>query len=264
MGFGAYSIYSEATISFRRNVTSGVPNPVFFILNGVDGRPFNACVEHNSMDTSITSPLGHGAQAVVIFEYTSINAITGEPIVPSPGTNAHVKGNQIKSTYSTDPPPWFAMFAVDLEVKGEADVTQNTIDIASGSGIGFWAPTQHGVAKNNRISGTGDFAFVTLPGSNGNEFLNNRVDGFTPAGNGAFDFGLGNPAVPPASGALFSDDNFVKGVGKPNPGNLIYNCGQNNTILRMAAAPCPSDMAFATRSASAPPARPSRSLTLGK
>lgn len=264
MGFGAYSIYSEATIDFRQNMTVGVPNAVFFVLNGASGAPFTANIERNTMDTSLVSPLGFGTQAVVIFEYTSINAVTGEPIVPSPGTNASVKGNQIKSTYTTDPPPWFAMFAIDLEVYGTADVTQNTIDIASGSGIGFWAPTQHGVAKNNRISGTGDFAFVALPGSHGNEFLNNRVDGFTPAGNGAFDFGLGNPAVPPASGVLFSDGNFVKGVGKLNPSNLVYNCGQNNTILRMAVGPCPSDMAYATRTAAAPTARPTRSVTLGK
>ena len=234
--YSVYSYWSEATLTVRNNTIHNAPYAVFFIMNGSQGQPFNAVVERNTITEDFQSATGMGTQAITALEWAGYIPATDSWFVPNPGTNLTAKNNTIDVSY---PAAWFGQLAIDAEVYGQASVTQNTVKVNGGSGIGFWWPTQNGVAKNNRISGTGDYAFYTLPGSNGNQFVNNHVDQFTPSGTGAFDFGLGNPAVPPARGALFSDDNVVKGVGKVDPLDIVYDCGQNNQIRLMIATPCP-------------------------
>jgi len=235
--YSVYSHYSEAALTVRNNTIHNAPWAVFFIVNGAQGNAFNAVVERNTITEDFQSATGIGAQAITAFEWASYIPATDSWFVPNPGTNVIVKGNTIDQLYPAD---WFAALAIDVEVYGEASVMQNTVQVNGGSGIGFWFPTQHGVAKNNRISGTGDYAFYALPGSDGNQFVNNRVDGFTPTGGGSFDFGLGNPAVPAARGVLFSNLNYVKGVGVVDPLDVVYDCGQDNLIKHMIATPCPA------------------------
>jgi len=238
--FGAYSLFSEAELTVRDNEFHNLPNAVFLLENGFLGKPFTANIEHNTIINNYSSGTGYSDEGVAIFEYPIANPFTGNPYVPNPGTNAIVRRNQIDSSL---PGRWFASLAIDIEVKGAASVVQNEVHVASGSGIGFWAPTQNGVAKGNQIAGSGDYAFFTLPGSNGNLFLNNDVSQFTPVGGGAVNFGLGNPAVPAARGVLFSNSNTVRNNSKPGPLDIVYDCGQNNVIGQMTVLPCPSKVA---------------------
>jgi hypothetical protein len=112
----------------------------------------------------------------------------------------------------------------------------------SGGGISIWGPTQNALVRDNRILGEGDYAFAAFF-SNGNRFINNIVKRFAPTGLGMFDpggWGIPTVSIPAARGLLYaSDSNVVKGVGKPGPLDIVYDCGQNNQITNMIALPCP-------------------------
>jgi hypothetical protein len=258
--YSVYSYYSEATLTVRHNTIHNAPWAIFFIMNGAQGQPFNAIVERNTITEDFQSATDIGTQAITAIEWASYVPFTDSWFIPSPGTNAMVKDNRIDQSY---PAAWFAALAVDVEVYGQASVTQNTVKVNGGSGIGFWFPTQNGVAKNNRISGTGDYAFYTLPGSNGNLFVNNRVNQFTPSGTGAFDFGLGNPAAPPARGAVFSNLNYVKGVGQVDPLDVVVDCGQDNVIKHMITMSCPGGAAAVAATAVDEPSEQPAQAELG-
>jgi hypothetical protein len=239
--YSIYSLFSEATLTARGNTIHNAPWSVFFIMNGVLGKSFNASVEYNMITYDLpSSATDIGNESVLVAEWPVYFPLSGRVFTPSPGSNVTVRYNYINQSY---PNAWFGALAIDLEVFGQANATQNIVKVNGGSGIGFWWPTQNGVAKGNYIAGKGDYAFYTMPGSDGNQFLYNIVNQFTPTGSGAFDFGMGTPAVPAARGVLFSDNNGVKGIGRADPLDVVYDCGHNNQITQMIATPCPASTA---------------------
>jgi len=228
--------WSEANLMILNNTMRDAVVSMLFVLNGGLGKPFNVTIARNTITTQFGPEQESAALQIIDFPVT--NPFDGSVVAPEPISNIDVKNNHIDLTSF---PGWTS---VSISVFGDASVKDNTVKISAGAAIGFGWPTQHGAAKDNRISGTGEYAFYTLPDSNGNKFIENNVSQFTPSG-------LSWGPAPSARGMLLSDNNRVIGAGKVDPLDQVYDCGLNNQIKHMLTMPCPASSAEAAGSQSA-------------
>jgi hypothetical protein len=219
---GVYSLYAQSNLTVRRNVIQDCGVGAYFLENGFRGVPFTALVEDNQITPAISANWATGFNAVGWEHY---NPFTGELYHADPGMFIAVRDNTI--TTRNENLNWWDT-VVNVSMYGEALVEKNQIDLASGSGIVLGWPTQSAAVLNNRISGAGDYALMTWWGSNGNLLKANNLHAFVPTGLGCTDVG-----VPPAEILLISDNNAVIGGGHHEPGETVWDLGNNNTVTGM-------------------------------
>jgi len=218
---GFYSLYSQSNLTVRRNVFQNCGESGFFVMNGFKDVPFNALIEKNKI---IASPDSTWVSGFFTVGFPITNPETGETWLPGAGENIVFRDNEIKVS---NPNQVYWESVVNISSYAKALITNNHINLTSGSGIKVSWPAQTVTVSGNTISGTGDYAFFADWEAGGNKYLFNNLRGFTPNGPGMFDVG-----VPAAHGLLLSDDNTV--IARPGENNeVVWDLGSNNTVIGM-------------------------------
>jgi hypothetical protein len=188
MAWSIACVWTEATLKIENNVIRNSTAGVVLGWNGAMGKPFNALVRGNTITTQFCR--ARGSMAVWANDTTHENPFTHRTLVPDPGAGVSIENNDVD--LHTAP----GSAGLDIAVCGQVRITDNQLTIDAGNGIAFNPPTRNGLAQGNRIAGTGYHAFLAMPGSTGNQFVENDVTLFKPTGMGAVPCPDGNTPSP--------------------------------------------------------------------
>jgi hypothetical protein len=216
-----YSGLTQGSLTARNNVIQDAGLGVFFLENGFYGVPFTGRMEGNQI---IAAPGANFATGLWAAGWDHYNPFTDEWSHADPGMFITARDNTVQ-VQNPDLDMWSMAFNVSMY--GEALVSRNKINLASGSGIQLGWPTTSATVLNNAITGTGDYALWTWY-ADGNWLTGNDLHTFTASGAGYVD-----AAVPPGEILLISDDNRVIGDGRHWGEGTVWDLGANNTVLGM-------------------------------
>ncbi len=224
---GIYSLWTQDTLTARRNTLAGCDTGLMLLGNGARGRPFSAIIEDNEIVIARAEDFHFEQTALFAHDdYVFRNAFTGESVTPDPGMNIEFTGNRV--VRRTGGLAW-SVPAVDLGAFGSCLVEGNEIEIESGTGVFVWRSHQGAAVELNRIAGRGAYALAANTGAGANTLRANNLSQFEPAGIGI----PLEPPVPPADILLLSDANTVSGGWDHEPDVTVLDYGKDNVITGM-------------------------------
>ncbi len=223
---GVYCLWTDGTLTVRRNQVRGCDTGLMLLLNGAMDRPFTALIEDNTIDLAPATGVHFEQAALFTHDRAVPNPFTGATLLPAPGMNIEFTDNHITRTHAG---LGWAVPVLDLAAYGTTLVEGNEIGIASGTGVWLWHDTQGASIELNRISGQGAYALAVNSGANATTLRANNLSEFEAAGAGI----PLDPPIPPADILLLSDGNMISGGWDHEPDVTVLDYGLDNVIMGM-------------------------------